>query len=165
MNPFRPPTDSWEIAASLIGRWQREQPAREKLQEWKSMADSSALICDALHPHVVVRRKPRGSVATGLDRARDWFFWFAIATALLGCVGSAMAQSPSPSPSSTDSNEITNFIGGGPKLWTSREGMTSALQIMLMLTVLSLAPAILLMTTCFVRIVIVLGLLRQALGL
>src|SRR5688572_11757947 len=35
---------------------------------------------------------------------------------------------------------------------------------MLLLTVLSLAPAVLLMTTCFVRIIVVLGLLRQALG-
>ncbi|MCC7474839.1 MAG: flagellar type III secretion system pore protein FliP [Pirellulales bacterium] len=35
---------------------------------------------------------------------------------------------------------------------------------MLLLTVVSLAPAILLMTTGFVRIIIVLGLLRQALG-
>jgi len=32
------------------------------------------------------------------------------------------------------------------------------------LTVISLAPAVLMMTTCFVRIVVVLGLLRQALG-
>ena len=35
---------------------------------------------------------------------------------------------------------------------------------MLLLTVVSLAPAVLMMTTCFVRIVVVLGLLRQALG-
>ena len=35
---------------------------------------------------------------------------------------------------------------------------------MLLLTVVSLAPAILLMTTSFVRILVVLGLLRQALG-
>jgi len=48
--------------------------------------------------------------------------------------------------------------------WTSPEGLSSSLQIMLLLTVLSLAPAILLMTTCFLRIVVVLGLLRQALG-
>ncbi len=32
------------------------------------------------------------------------------------------------------------------------------------MTVISLAPAVLLMTTCFVRIIVVLGLLRQALG-
>jgi len=36
--------------------------------------------------------------------------------------------------------------------------------VMLLLTVLSLAPAVLLMTTSFVRIVVVLGLLRQAIG-
>jgi len=35
---------------------------------------------------------------------------------------------------------------------------------MLLLTVLTLAPSILIMTTCFIRFVIVLGLLRQALG-
>ena len=48
--------------------------------------------------------------------------------------------------------------------WTSPEKLSSTLQIMLMLTVLSLAPAVLIMTTCFVRIIVVLGLLRQAMG-
>jgi flagellar biosynthetic protein FliP len=53
---------------------------------------------------------------------------------------------------------------GGPSDWTSPQGLSSTLQIMLLLTVVSLAPAILLMTTGFVRIIVVLGLLRQALG-
>ena len=53
---------------------------------------------------------------------------------------------------------------GGPQQWTSPEGMTSAMQVLLLLTVVSLAPAILLMTTSFVRILVVMGLLRQALG-
>jgi flagellar biosynthetic protein FliP len=53
---------------------------------------------------------------------------------------------------------------GGPQQWTSPEGLSSTLQVMLLLTVVSLAPAILLMTTSFVRILIVMGLLRQALG-
>jgi flagellar biosynthetic protein FliP len=53
---------------------------------------------------------------------------------------------------------------GGPADWTSPQGLASTLQIMLLLTVVSLAPAILLMTTSFVRIIVVLGLLRQALG-
>ncbi|QDV65711.1 Flagellar biosynthetic protein FliP precursor [Crateriforma conspicua] len=61
--------------------------------------------------------------------------------------------------------ESLDFLGGGPEKWTSPEGMASSLQILLLLTVLSLAPAVLLMTTCYVRIVIVLGLLRQAIGL
>jgi flagellar biosynthetic protein FliP len=46
----------------------------------------------------------------------------------------------------------------------SPSGLTSTLKIMLLLTVLSLAPSILIMTTCFIRFVIVFGLLRQALG-
>jgi len=53
---------------------------------------------------------------------------------------------------------------GGPEQWTSPEGLSSTIQVMLLLTVISLAPAILLMTTSFVRILVVLGLLRQALG-
>lgn len=44
------------------------------------------------------------------------------------------------------------------------ERLTSTLQVMLLLSVLSLAPAVLLMTTSFVRVIVVLGLLRQALG-
>lgn len=47
---------------------------------------------------------------------------------------------------------------------TSPEKIDSSLKTLLSLAVLSLAPAILMMTTSFVRIVVVLGLLRQALG-
>ena len=61
--------------------------------------------------------------------------------------------------------ETLNMLGGGPENWTSPDGMANSLQVLLLLTVLSLAPAILLMTTCYVRIIIVLGLLRQAIGL
>ena len=42
--------------------------------------------------------------------------------------------------------------------------ISTAIQVLLLLTVLSMAPAILLMTTCFTRIVIVLGFIRQAMG-
>jgi flagellar biosynthetic protein FliP len=47
---------------------------------------------------------------------------------------------------------------------TKKENLSSAMQMLVLLTVLSLAPAILLMMTSFTRIVIVLSLLRQALG-
>jgi flagellar biosynthesis protein FliP len=43
-------------------------------------------------------------------------------------------------------------------------GLVGALNILVLLTILSLAPAIMVMTTCFVRIIIVLGLLKQAMG-
>lgn len=44
------------------------------------------------------------------------------------------------------------------------EQVSTSLQILALLTVLTLAPGILVMTTAFTRIIIVLGLLRQALG-
>jgi flagellar biosynthesis protein FliP len=47
---------------------------------------------------------------------------------------------------------------------TDRQAMSSTLQILLLLTVLSLAPAIFILTTSFTRIIVVLALLRQALG-
>ncbi|MGL4594515.1 MAG: flagellar type III secretion system pore protein FliP [Thermoguttaceae bacterium] len=43
-------------------------------------------------------------------------------------------------------------------------GLVSTLQIMVILTVITLAPSILIMTTSFVRIMIVLSILRQAIG-
>ena len=43
-------------------------------------------------------------------------------------------------------------------------GFSSTLKVMLLLTVISLAPSILIMTTSFIRFVVVFGLLRQALG-
>jgi flagellar biosynthetic protein FliP len=47
---------------------------------------------------------------------------------------------------------------------SKKETFSSAMQIIILLTVLSLAPAILIMMTSFTRIIIVLSLLRQALG-
>lgn len=43
-------------------------------------------------------------------------------------------------------------------------GLSATLNVLLLLTVLSLAPSVLILCTCFTRIVITLGLLRQALG-
>ena len=44
------------------------------------------------------------------------------------------------------------------------QDFTNGMQILIWLTILSLAPSILIMTTSFIRIVIVLSLLRQAIG-
>jgi flagellar biosynthetic protein FliP len=43
-------------------------------------------------------------------------------------------------------------------------GLSTSLNILILLTVLSLAPALLVLCTCFTRVVIVLALMRQALG-
>jgi flagellar biosynthesis protein FliP len=78
----------------------------------------------------------------------------------------ALAQSSDTASANASAGTSSLFpVGlGGPKDWTSPQGLASTMQVMLLLTVVSLAPAILLMTTCFVRIIVVLGLLRQALG-
>jgi flagellar biosynthetic protein FliP len=81
-----------------------------------------------------------------------------IGVLLLLAASPTMAQSQAPAASLLPQGL------GGPEQWTSPQGLASTLQIMLLLTVVSLAPAILLMTTSFVRIIVVLGLLRQALG-
>jgi flagellar biosynthetic protein FliP len=46
----------------------------------------------------------------------------------------------------------------------SGAGLSAALNVMLVLTVISLVPSILLLCTCFLRILVVLGLLKQAMG-
>ena len=73
--------------------------------------------------------------------------------------GSAIAQeiaapiAPSPLPSGLNPDEMLK-----------PGGLTPTLKLLGLLTLVSLAPSILMMTTCFVRFVIVLGLLRQAFG-
>jgi flagellar biosynthesis protein FliP len=89
-----------------------------------------------------------------------------LATAvLLALGGTAWAGNPPSQPANQPfSMGLPEGLTAGPKAWTSPEGLSSTLQVMLLLTVLSLAPAALLMTTCYVRIVVVLSLLRQAIG-
>ncbi len=45
-----------------------------------------------------------------------------------------------------------------------RKGVVNTVQILVILTVLSLAPSFLILTTCFTRIMVVLAMLRQAMG-
>lgn len=96
-------------------------------------------------------------------RARNLLAWGALAFVCLTLLAPGYAQEVPQLPDASPSS-LQDLIGGGPEEWTSPDGFNSALQIMLLLTVLSLAPAVLLMTTSFVRIIVVLGLLRQALG-
>lgn len=55
-------------------------------------------------------------------------------------------------------------ISFGIKNAESPQQVSTGLQVLFLLTILSIAPAILLMTTCFTRIVIVLGFVRMAMG-
>ncbi|MGD9690784.1 MAG: flagellar type III secretion system pore protein FliP [Phycisphaerales bacterium] len=51
--------------------------------------------------------------------------------------------------------------GGGP---AKKGGLSTAINVMLVLTVITLVPSIMLMCTSFLRIIVVLGLLKQAMG-
>jgi flagellar biosynthetic protein FliP len=104
------------------------------------------------------------------DGPRLWKRILPLSLALL-CVaclaGLATAQEEMPPASLTPpaaGDAVSELLRGGPQEWTSPQRLSSTLQVLLLLTVLSLAPAVLLMTTSFVRIIVVLGLLRQALG-
>lgn len=119
------------------------------------MSKSKPFIARRVSVSVPTMRRPRLPAA-----ARS-----ALALLITGVVlfagASSFAQESSNSPAKLT---LSPELLGGPNQWTSPEGLTSALQVMLLLTVVSLAPALLMMTTCFVRVLVVLGLLRQALG-
>ncbi len=95
-----------------------------------------------------------------------------VAMGSLLAAGAATAQAPSlgapavnapltPSPSGT-ANPVGIQVRFSPD--SKPEDISQTLQIVLLLTVLSLAPSIIVMTTSFTRILIVFGFLRQALG-
>ena len=77
-------------------------------------------------------------------------------------VSTISTDNHSPLPE-TDSLILRTIAGESEKL-LSKEGTESSIKLVLLLGALSLAPAILLMTTCYVRIIVVLTLLRQAFG-
>lgn len=90
---------------------------------------------------------------------------------LLAAPAAAISQMPdiaspsvdAPGPPAPDPIYIPDLSRLMPQA-TQRESLSSSLQILVLLTILTVAPSIILMMTCFGRIVIVLVLLRQALG-
>ena len=78
----------------------------------------------------------------------------ALVLLLMGLVAVAVAQIPAVP-------KIGISIGGPAAKGAE---VATSLQILALLTVLSLAPALLMLTTCFTRIVIILGFVRTALG-
>jgi flagellar biosynthesis protein FliP len=87
-------------------------------------------------------------------------FFFLIAAAVLMLVpGAAFAAGHAAAANAASAGGLSiNFNGSG--LFTDR-----MMQIIALITILSVAPSILIMMTSFVRIVVVLSLLRTALGL
>ena len=106
-----------------------------------------------------------GQASSGTrKRSSGWRCWAVIVLVALCTAVSSRPVAAQQQPNAGAKIELPAGLAGGPEQWTSPEGLSSTLQIMLLLTVISLAPSVLLMTTCFVRILVVFGLLRQALG-
>ena len=75
-----------------------------------------------------------------------------IAATVLVLAGTAAAQMTGP--------DMTKLV---PDLSTPK-GVSGALNWVVLITVLAVAPAVLVLVTCFTRIIVVLSLLRQALA-
>ena len=118
-------------------------------------ADPTLRVVTACHAAATVCHSPR------LTILRRVLLCLAVATLCLGLFGPAAAQEvPNARGRSIARGALRRAAAPGP----ARRGSAPRSQVMLLLTVLSMAPAILLMTTCFVRIVVVLSLVRQAIG-
>ncbi|MEE2826627.1 MAG: flagellar type III secretion system pore protein FliP [Planctomycetota bacterium] len=63
-----------------------------------------------------------------------------------------------------NSSSLTDLIAAEAKQLVSRENSGTSIKALILLGALSLAPALVLMTTCYVRVIVVLSLLRQAFG-
>lgn len=74
----------------------------------------------------------------------------------------AFTQTP---PTQTEgAASLSQLFSSQSEQLTSRDGLGSSIKVALLLATLSLAPAIVLMTTCYIRVIVVLSLLKQAFG-
>jgi flagellar biosynthesis protein FliP len=97
----------------------------------------------------------------------SWILGLGIALALLFVPGAAFAASPAANAVVAATSGATGAAAGGLNIDLSGGGLFTdrIMQIIALITILSIAPSILIMMTSFVRMVVVLSLLRTALGL
>lgn len=87
------------------------------------------------------------------------------AGALLICVAAAsVAHAAEPDVAAAASARVGADLAGQIDALTRPDRISSTLEIVALLTAVSVAPSILLMATCFTRIIIVFSFLRQAVG-
>ena len=95
-------------------------------------------------------------------RHRHALLFMAGLLAMLMAASPLFAQAPPQQPSAQPS-----ALGGLIQLAGGEKGsaFSLSLQVLLLMTLLTLLPSVLLMMTAFVRIIVVLAILRQAIGL
>ncbi|WP_310534274.1 flagellar type III secretion system pore protein FliP [Novosphingobium sp.] len=77
---------------------------------------------------------------------------------VIDLLATAAAQAPTAIPGAID-RAFTSINGGQPS------GMSLSLQLLILMGLLTILPSLILMMTSFTRILVVMGILRQALGL
>lgn len=77
---------------------------------------------------------------------------------IIDLLSAAAAQAPTAIPGAID-RAFTSINGGQPS------GMSLSLQLLLLMGLLTILPSLILMMTSFTRVLVVMGILRQALGL
>ena len=111
-----------------------------------------------------------GSSSRKIRRLSGRLSAIGVAVVLLCAVQGVQAQNTSTTSASTASVSPFDNAVNIPDLTQvlpaaqSARGVTSSLQILVLLTVLTLVPSILVMMTSFPRVIVVLALLRQAVG-
>jgi flagellar biosynthetic protein FliP len=95
-----------------------------------------------------------------MNLVSGWSGLFLLVAALLIVSSGFDASAQEAVAASENAPTLTLSIGGA----TDPDRISDTMQIVLVLTAISVAPSILLMATCFTRILIVLALLRQAIG-
>lgn len=85
------------------------------------------------------------------------------ALAVAASAGPARAQPSPPAPTIDNPLQVPDVRSVLPTA-TDSKGVSATLQILVLLTILTLIPSILIMTTSFARVMIVLALLRQAMA-
>ena len=80
-----------------------------------------------------------------------------------GATPTRSADDPNPATGSDNPWKIPDLTRIAPPA-SDAKGVVSTLQILVILTVLSIAPSIIILTTCFTRIMVVFAMLRQAMG-
>ncbi|MFQ5513737.1 MAG: flagellar type III secretion system pore protein FliP [Myxococcota bacterium] len=110
-------------------------------------------MASSLRPSPASRAEP----SRGLGRPGALPFCLLAAFAALLLAGFAQAQTP-------DAGVLGQAVADLEKLTENPSRLAPVLRLAVLMTVLSLAPALVMMVTCFVRVVVVLTLLRQAIG-
>lgn len=122
------------------------------------------MIVELTRQSVPMSVQPHAVACHGVP-VRSWGWVLVVVVCALLITASTAAAQQASSPTGVDNPEL--YVPDLQEVLPQADnpqGVSTTLQIMVMLTVLTLAPSILIMMTCFTRIIVVLALLRQALA-